>query len=177
MDTIPLDNCATIEEVIATDKKIRINSENNTPLHYLIADALGNAATIEFLNGKLISHKGKELTYPVLTNSIYTKSIEQTTNTVKNNESINFSDNSIQRFAEACSMVASFNSNKSGVKALDHSFSILNKVSQYDYTKWSIVYDITEKKIHFITSKNRSRRTVSFASFDFSVLLLRLLLI
>jgi choloylglycine hydrolase len=63
-----LDNNATIEEVIATDAKIRI-SPNNPPLHYLIADASGNAATIEFFNGKIVVHKGKDLPFPVLTNN------------------------------------------------------------------------------------------------------------
>ena len=62
-----LDNCATIEEVIATDKTVRIVSKG-TPLHYLVADAKGNAATIEFLNGKMVVHKGSELPMAVLTN-------------------------------------------------------------------------------------------------------------
>ena len=42
-----LDNHATIDEVIESDKNIRI-SQNNPPLHYLIADASGNAATCAF---------------------------------------------------------------------------------------------------------------------------------
>ena len=49
-----LDNCTSIDEVIATDKKIRISPTGTTPLHYLVADANGNAATIEFLNGKIV---------------------------------------------------------------------------------------------------------------------------
>src|SRR5262245_10282323 len=44
-----LDKSATVDEVIATDKMLRITS-HDTPLHYLIADAKGNAATIEFLD-------------------------------------------------------------------------------------------------------------------------------
>src|SRR5215207_8648578 len=47
-----LDNCATIEEVLATDKIMRIATVGTTPLHYLVADGKGNAATIEFLQGK-----------------------------------------------------------------------------------------------------------------------------
>jgi penicillin V acylase-like amidase (Ntn superfamily) len=160
-----LDNCASIEEVVATDKKIRINAENNTPLHYLIADATGKAATIEFLDGKMVVHKGQDLSFPVLTNSIYSQSVQRTEKAVKNAENLNFQDNSIQRFAQACSMISSFKTS-GAASALDYSFSILHKVAQGDYTKWSIVYDLTEKKIHFITSKNKNRRTVSFSAFD-----------
>jgi choloylglycine hydrolase len=46
-----LDRCATVDEVIATDKTIRISSKG-TPVHYLVADAGGHVSTIEFLNGQ-----------------------------------------------------------------------------------------------------------------------------
>lgn len=160
-----LDNCQSIEDVIATDKKVRITSEG-TPLHYLIADGSGNVATIEFLNEKMVVHKGKDLNFPVLTNSTYRESLEKTKEVVGSNKTVKFQDNSIQRFAQACSMLNSFMA--AGINALDYSFSILAKVSQGDYTKWSIVYDISEKKIHFITNKNKQRSTVAVADFDFS---------
>jgi len=73
-----LDNCATIDDVVATDKKVRIAAVGNTPLHYLVADAKGNAATIEFLDGKMLVHKGSDLPFPVLTNDDYASSLEQT---------------------------------------------------------------------------------------------------
>ncbi len=58
---------------------------------------------------------------------------------------------------------------KPGEKSLvDQSFDILNKVSQGDYTKWSIVYDISEKKIYFKTEKFQQVKSVSFSSFNFS---------
>src|SRR4051812_18474579 len=65
-----LDNCATVEEVIATDKNIRI-TPTGTPQHYLVADRKGGVATIEFLKGKMVVHTGNELPYPVLSNSSY----------------------------------------------------------------------------------------------------------
>ena len=159
-----LDNHSTIEEVIDSDKKIRITAEG-TPLHYLVADSSGHTATIEFLDGKMVVHKGDDLVFPVLTNTVYSRSVNQTKDVVNENRKINIPDNSLERFAQACSMISHFNS--SGQNALDYSFSILNKVSQGQYTKWSIVYDITARQIHFITSENKSRRTVAFADFSF----------
>jgi penicillin V acylase-like amidase (Ntn superfamily) len=159
-----LDNCATIEDVIATDKKIRIKT-NGTPLHYLVADSLGHAATIEFLDGKMVVHKDKALEFPVLTNSTYAESLVKTGSVLKANKNVSMSDNSLQRFADACSMIRNFKS--TGENALDYSFSILDKVSQGQYTRWSIVYDITNRKIHFITSENKDRREVAFADFKF----------
>ena len=156
-----LDNCATIDEVIATDKKLRITS-TGTPLHYLIADAKGNAATIEFLNGKITVHKGNDLPFPVLTNDTYEKSVS-----AKQNGSAN-GNNSLERFTQACNMMKQYEMGELNKPLIDHSFDILGKVAQGDYTKWSIVYDISNKKIFFRTQKFQQIRSVDFSSLDFS---------
>ncbi|HEV8282880.1 MAG TPA: linear amide C-N hydrolase [Chitinophagaceae bacterium] len=159
-----LDRSATVDAVIATEKILRLTA-NQPPLHYLVADAGGNAATIEFLNGKMVVHKGKELPFPVLTNSTYDESIQQTKDA---NDSRSFSDNSIDRFAKACSMVQQFQLQNINTPIIDYAFSILNKVSQNDWTKWSIVYDITNKKINFKSHGFSTIKTISFSSFDFN---------
>jgi penicillin V acylase-like amidase (Ntn superfamily) len=161
-----LDCNATVYDVIATDKNLRIISKG-TPLHYLVADAGGNVATIEFLNGKMVVHKGKELPFPVLTNSTYDQSIQQTKGTA-GNRSLMRRDNSIDRFAKACSMVQQFQLQNINTPVVDYAFSILDKVSQNDWTKWSIVYDITNKKISFKSHGFTTIKTVSFSSFDFT---------
>lgn len=48
----------------------------------------------------------------------------------------------------------------------EYAFSILNKVSQGSFTKWSIVYDISNKAIHFKTADYKEIKTVYFSSFD-----------
>lgn len=158
-----LDNHTTIEEVIASDKTIRITSKG-TPLHYLVADANGHAATIEFIEGKITVHKDSDLPMPVLTNSTYKELLSG-----YKNGSI-YNDNSIERFSAACNMINQFKKDKSVTSLIDQSFAILNKTSQGDYTKWSIVYDITEKKIWFKTEKAKQIRSISFSAFDFSCL-------
>jgi penicillin V acylase-like amidase (Ntn superfamily) len=132
-----LDNCSTIEEVLATEKRIRIVS-SGTPQHYLVADASGHAATIEFLNGKLVAHWGNDLPYKVLANDPYAVSL-------KNN------NNNSGRFSTACKMVQQFEKTATKKPVVDYAFDILNKVAQGNYTKWSIVYDITNKEISFKT--------------------------
>src|SRR5262249_22522634 len=89
-----------IWEVIGSDKIIRIGS-HGTPIHFLVADASGNAATVEFLNGKMVVHTGKELPFPVLTNSTYEESLKKT----KGSDHQSFADNSIDRFSKACNLV------------------------------------------------------------------------
>src|SRR4030095_9026822 len=165
-----LDNCTTIDEVIADDQRIRIGVRN-PPLHYLVADATGKAATIEFLNGKMVVHRGSDLPFPVLTNTDYATS----TNMVRsagmqggNDVSASVSDNSLQRFAKACSMLQQFQMGDSKQSVIDFSFDVLKAVSQQSWTKWSIVYDLTNKAIYFKTEKFTTVKSIAFADFNFS---------
>jgi choloylglycine hydrolase len=163
-----LDNCATIDDVIAGDKIIRIASQGTTPLHYLVADANGQAATIEFFDGKMTVHKGDQLPYPVLTNDTYASSVELVNKTGTSGKSFT-GNNSQQRFLEACSRVTDLKQNKVPVTSLtDYSFQILNTVAQGSYTRWSIVYDITNKKILFKTNRYPQIKQVSFSDIDFT---------
>lgn len=161
-----LDNCATIEEVIATDKQLRITAAT-TPLHYLVADAAGNAATIEFLQGKMVVHKGNGLSFPVLTNSVYSESAQHAKAALEKNEAAGGSG-SIDRFVKACKMIREYQVNQKNTSLVDQSFNILQAVSQGSYTRWSIVYDITNRRIYFRTNAAPQIRSVAFSAFQFS---------
>ena len=156
-----LDNYSSVEEVIKSDSMIRITSRG-TPLHYLIADANGQVATIEFLKGKLNVHYGKSLPFPVLTNDTYDHSLNSHSNARSNG------NNSLERFSTACKMITQLKLDSSAKSLVSESFGILNTVAQGDHTKWSIVYDLTEKKIWFRTQECRQLKSISFAAFDFS---------
>jgi len=164
-----LDNCATIDEVLATDKLIRIGADN-PPLHYLVADAAGRAATIEFLNGKMVVHKGNDLPFPVLTNTDYASSTAavRTSGVLEGKASATFNDNSLERFARACSMVNEFKQNNSKKSIIDFSFDILKNVAQPGWTRWSIVYDISNKAVYFKTARFTSVKSVDLSDFDFA---------
>jgi choloylglycine hydrolase len=51
---------------------------------------------------------------------------------------------------------------------VDYSFNILNSLSQGDYTRWSIVYDVTNRRIYFRTNAAPQIKSVSFSAFDLS---------
>jgi choloylglycine hydrolase len=156
-----LDNCATIDELISTDKKLRISPTGTTPLHYLVADANGNVATIEFLNGKMVVHRGSNLPFTVLTNNSYEESVKAYKNSSTNG------NNSLERFGQACNMIQQLKADNNMKPVTDYAFDILGEVAQGNYTKWSIVYDITNKTIQFRTNRFKQVKSVSFSSFDF----------
>ncbi len=168
-----LDNCSTIKELIATDKIVRIASKGTTPLHYLVADSLGNAATIEFFDGKMKVHKGEGLKMTVLANDTYESSVEYADRILRTSMGPTRSGSSLDRFARACEMVENFKHSSDGVSyngaklsLVDYSFMILDDVAQSTHTKWSIVYDITNKKIYFKTLDYPSVKNISIAAFD-----------
>jgi choloylglycine hydrolase len=77
-------------------------------------------------------------------------------------------DNSIDRFATACSMIQSFQKADNKVKGIDYSFSILNAISQGNYTKWSVVYDIKNRFVYFKTNDANDIKHIAFEQLDFS---------
>jgi choloylglycine hydrolase len=163
-----LDNCETIDDVIATDKKLRIATVGTTPLHYLVADKRGNAATIEFLDGTMIVHRGKDLQIPVLTNSTYKESIAHLPKNLSREKSSGNSDgSSLGRFRKACAMVEQYHSAGTNVSPIDFSFDVLKQVAQGDFTKWSIVYDMSKSTIYFKTQSHTNIKYLNFDSVNF----------
>jgi penicillin V acylase-like amidase (Ntn superfamily) len=154
-----LDNYATVDEVVASDKTVRITS-TGTPQHYLVADSKGGVATIEFLQGKMIVHRSDTLPFPVLTNSTYTESV----NALKSKK---ITDNSLSRFSTACQMLQQYKQANTNKPLVDYSFDILNKVAQGNFTKWSIVYDLTNKKIYFKTNGSPQQKVMALNTFNF----------
>jgi choloylglycine hydrolase len=163
-----LDNAASVEEVIASDAWLRISYTSTASLHFLVADAEGKVAAIEFLNGNMVVHEGTSLAYPVLANCSYETSLDYKLKK-ESGDSKDFSDwteNSSGRFTTAANMVNGWNPDSGNI--VDYGFSILQKVSQGLFTQWSIVYDISEKSIYYSTNANQKIRILKFADFNYN---------
>ncbi len=137
-----LDNCSTIEEVIGTDKEIRI-VDRSSKFHFLICDSSGNSAVIEFINGKMIIKTNELLPVTVLANSPYDESISA----YKKNINTDF-NRSLYNYCTAASMIDKYSKNNVEDN-ISYSFDILKSVAQGHFTKWSIVYDIKNLKVYF----------------------------
>ena len=148
-----LDTAATVGEVLQSDKQVRIGG--GAPLHYLVSDASGRAATIEFLQGKLVAHTDDTLPVRVLTNSTYQESLGYFDS--KKGKPPNGSG-SKERFARAAVTLDSLRASGTG-KPVDALFDVLDSVAQPS-TRWSIVYDQSKRIIHFRTDVHRLPRYV-----------------
>lgn len=152
-----LDTHATVAEVLAVDQKVRIAGE--VPLHYLVADRKGQVATVEFRDGRLVAHTGKDLPVAALANSFYAES-KQALQAGKAQ-----GDGSLKRFAHAAKRVQGFDGKKGD--AVAYAFETLDQVAQGSYTQWSIVYEIDRGRVHFRTQSHRPVRTLSLADLKF----------
>lgn len=146
-----LDNSSTIDEVINTDKLLRINKISKE-LHFLVCDSSGNVVVIEFIENKMVIHRGKDLPIQALENDTYSNSLD------------NYEKGKACRFVTVANMINGYEpENESSI--IDYSFKILDQVALSG--KWSIVYDIRNMRIHFKTSSNKNLREINFGLFDF----------
>jgi choloylglycine hydrolase len=159
-----LDNSATVAEVIANTDKIRVSSQ--VTLHYLVNDKAGNTATIEFLDGNLVAHRGETLPVATLTNDTYAKSLNYSQTTSVENARTN---RSLDRFVRAAQKTSAFDKRtRSESEAVNYAFEILSNVAQERSTQWSIVYDQKRGKIHFRTLRTPQIKTIDAKGFDYS---------
>ncbi len=147
-----LDNSKTIEDVIASDERIRISAVDQN-LHFLICDSSGSAAVIEFSKNEMKVYKGNDLPIPALENEPYLTSLEKS----RKNQSC--------RFRTVSRKLKEYNLT-SNDSAVDYSFQILDKVALDG--SWSIVYDIKNMEIQFKTASNKSLRRIRVNDFSFS---------
>jgi choloylglycine hydrolase len=136
-----LDNYSTIEEVMSSDTLLRIVG-TSSKYHFLICDHFGHAAVIEFLNGKMVCHAGKDIPVRALANSTYEESLN-----CYNNNGDTQSNRSLYNFCTAAQQTDHADSSADN-STIDYAFRTLNTVSQGLFTKWSIVYDITNMRIY-----------------------------
>ncbi len=162
-----LDTRATVQEVLDHADELRISSD--VPIHYLVCDRTGGAASIEYLDGKLVCHEGGTMPAPALTNDTYETSAAYLREFAGfgGKRAIARGNGSLDRFVRAAAAVREFDA--SGAKSpVDYAFGVLADVAQGDYTKWSIVYDLGRLRVYFRTHDSREIRYVDLKRFDLS---------
>lgn len=156
-----LDTAATVDAVIESDRQVRISGR--VPLHYLVSDSSGRAATIEFLHGRLVVHTAESLPVPVLTNSAYKDSLRYLESRGGRAPS---GAGSLERFARAAMGLERLEAS-GAARPIGAVFELLAGVAQRN-TRWSIVYDQTARAIHFRTDVFRPLRFVTMDAFSFA---------
>ncbi len=172
-----LDNHRTVKEVLKSDGRLRIaaidgSAQLGVPsgAHYIVADASGKTAVIEFTaGGRMMSFSGNELPARVLTDIGY----EEAARFLRRHRGFGGElpvpagkEAAGDRFVRAAAMIDQFAWAIQGLRP-DDGFSILKAVERPD-TQWSIVYNIPRRLILFKTKAHRRLKLVSLEALDFS---------
>ena len=163
-----LDTSATVGDVLASDKQIRIQPVSGTRVHYFVADKKGGCAVIEFLNGQMVAHTADSLPVRAVANSVYGESLDNLKD-YQGFGGIRPIDQRAkrQRFLHAAELVRAYGAQTS-TSVVEYAFQALDAVAQGSHTKWSIVYEPTKSTINFRTRDARSVRSIHLARLDFS---------
>jgi penicillin V acylase-like amidase (Ntn superfamily) len=156
-----LDTCATLEEVMANDIRVRIADTGD---HYLICDRSGACAAVEFLEGQTVFHTGAAMPVKTLTNHAYQKAVTAwQAGRLRDN-------NSLERFGIAADRVTAFQP-MDAPSAVAYAFDTLEQASGQATggtpTQWSIVFDTENLHVLWRTSRNPETRAVDLARLNF----------
>ena len=166
-----LDNCRTVEDVLASDSLVRI-VPSETKLHFLVCDRTGKAGVVEFIGGKSVLYGPDRLPVKALANNSYQQCAEalKTFQGFGGTKPIPDSPESTERFARMATAIRNFGPDR-GQADIEDAFRILKTV-RYEGaespTQWSIIYDPTHLEIHFETRDVAVRRTIKVGGFDFA---------
>jgi penicillin V acylase-like amidase (Ntn superfamily) len=156
-----LDTCATIEEVMANDARVRIV---DTVDHYLVCERSGTCAVVEFLEGRTVFHSGDALPVKALTNEAYQEAVAAW-------QAGRLRGNALERFGIAADGVVAFQPGDPP-SAVAYAFEVLDQASGQatggSPTQWSIVFDMENLRVHWNTSRYPQLRSIDFARLDFA---------
>ncbi len=159
-----LDNFETVQQVLDQLNDLKIYPIKGK-IHYLLTDASGESVIIEYLSGNPIAYKKEANACQAITNGsvAYSESFKNQLRRIrKNNTAPSYRyyhlEQHISKIGNQPELTESY------------AFEILKSVTipKGDFkTMWSIVYNVTEKKISFFTDSHKEIKTIHLAALDF----------
>jgi len=131
---VMLDRAATVDEAVELMHSYNVDFTGQTPLHYLLADASGDSALIEYLDGEL-SVLRPEGVWLHATNFL-----------------VSPVDSTSGHCARYDTITAELQSNE-GTMDFDDAMKLLERVAQ-PHTQWSMVYGIDSSEIRVVVGQN-----------------------
>jgi hypothetical protein len=153
-----LDLAATTAEAVARAREVRV-APAYANVHYLVCDAGGACAALEFVGGRLVVRTGDGMPVRALTNSTYAASLGAKRRTCGGGQRAR---GSLERFACLRSLGSAL---PRGGDPVARMFDHLDGVRFPDSTQWQIVYEPRAGRVHFRTRSQRSVKTVALDAF------------
>jgi penicillin V acylase-like amidase (Ntn superfamily) len=163
-----LDTAGTVPEAIAHARRLQV-VKVHAAVHYMACDASGTCAALEYLDGKLTVHTGAKMPARVLTNDTYAASRRALSGHkgFGGRAPIPQSRASLHRFVRAAAMTRAA-SRRGGASAVSRAFGVLESVRMPGYSKWQIVYEPGQGRLHFRNAGETKHVTVDARALSYS---------
>lgn len=169
-----LDNFGTVREVLDRIAAIRVRPvSRGKGVHYFFGDRSGDAAIVEWIDGRALVYHGGNLPFRAMANDPYAASLVYLNkiNGFGGDFPIPEGNLSKDRFVRAADGIGRFSAADSP-SAVDFAFGLLDRVAYRShpkiFTQWRVVFDIMNDRIYYHTRNNSSRREIELKWFDFS---------
>src|SRR5208283_5193745 len=161
-----LDTSATTAEAISNTENVQVTGPFGAFEQYVVCDATGECATIEYLNYALVIREGSSLPYMALTNNGYHRSINYLNALLAVYTPSQIlalpAEDSLPRFAKAGILSSEYVPQDD---ELSYAFSALHTVAQ-DITQWQMAFQLTTQTLHWITRSQRTLKSVALSEFN-----------
>lgn len=127
-----LDRAATVDEALGLLDRYNLDFDGGPPLHYLLADASGASAVVEFVDGRLVVTRGGP-PWQALTNFRLTGS-----------------GDAVQKADRRYSTIRATLEPQAGRLDWRQSLDLLRSVAQ-SHTQWSVTYEPRSGAVHVVT--------------------------
>jgi choloylglycine hydrolase len=159
-----LDNFATLDEAVASASAIEIGGWG---WHYFVSDHQGRCASIEFIHGAVVVHRGEAMPVPGLFNEPYARELE-VAREFKGFGGFyepDLDDRKVPRFVKTAVMIRDYEPSRD---AVEYGRMMLDRLQVNESPKWSVLVDARRKVVHFKTARNPSWKHFSLAWCDYS---------
>ncbi|MCB2155317.1 linear amide C-N hydrolase [bacterium] len=161
-----LDTCGTVEEAIEANKHTRLVDDGDSPCHLFVIDGTGQGAAFEWHDGEFVCYTGDDFPVRAMTNIAYDRAVESLE---RGGPKWWWSNpgGSAERFMTAANRMTAFDP-ETQTAAPDYAIETLAGPCLASNTKWSVVFDVANKKVWWGTSRNPKLKYFTFDAFDFS---------
>jgi hypothetical protein len=134
-----LDEAATVAEAVAIFRRTPVDFSGGPPLHYLVADASGDSAVIEYVDGRVVVIPRRDR-WQAMTNFVLTGGVPD------------------DRYRTATTTLR-----RAGGRLTPRTTLELLERTAQPHTRWSVAYDLRARTAHVVMGQKYGGRALTFS--------------
>ena len=159
-----LDNYSALDDALRSVSEVELDGWG---WHFFLGDGNGDCASVDFVDGKVVIHRGATMPVPGLFNALYDRevAVSRYFKGFGGSYEPDLNDPEVPRFVKTAVMLRDYSPAQDAVA---YGFRILDQLKVRETPDWSVIFDVHKETVYFKTSRNREVKSFSMASLDFS---------